>query len=259
MPEPGTRFRFVLKRLNWAQHYGGNRSRRPGEVAVASFDTFAEADAERAAREDGERKKVNPFACGDAVQYWSHLDEPRLRDWLMDRGIDPPEPKKDKTTDWPAWWKKHQKALGSEKRAVVWEALDKERFFAVREEPVRPVGYAVIEINWEYNDENYSADEEGGRVLKVFRARARAEAECAARNAAAREEWSFVDEFAAGFEDDLDEDEDFGMAAFDMTGRIRHRRGLTDDKKLGKREGLYNSSADAIFYEVIEVTLEGLE
>jgi len=258
MAEPGTR--FVLKRLNWVDYYSENRVRRPGEVAVASFTTFAEADAERAKREDECRKRINPFMCGAAVHYWTHLDEPRLRDWLMDHGIDPPAPGKDGKTDWPAWWKKNQKKLGPEKRAAVWEALDKVRFFAVREEPARPVGYAVIEINWEYNDENYSADPEGGRVMKVYRTRERAEAECARRNAETREEWSFVDEYASDYDEDVEgEDDEFVMAAFDMRDRIRRQRGMTDDQKLKPREGLFNTSANVPFFEVIEVELEGLE
>src|SRR4051812_28115730 len=103
MAEPGTR--FVVKRLNWTEHYDGRRTRGVGDVAVVSFATFDEADAERAKREAQVRKKTNPFECGAAVQYWTHLDEPRLRDWLMDHGIDPPAPKKDGKTEWAAWWK----------------------------------------------------------------------------------------------------------------------------------------------------------
>ncbi len=258
MAETGIAMRFVVKRLNWTEHYGGQRTRQPGEVAVVSFATFDEAEAERAKRENEFRKKINPFNCGAVAHYWTHLDEPRLRDWLMDHGIDPPAAKKDGTTDWSAWWKAHHKKLSAEKRAVVWEVLDKVRFFAVREEPVRPVGYAVMELNWEYNDENYSASSDGGRLFKVYRTRERAEAECAARNEEAREEWSFVDDMMGDY-DELDEDEDDMMAAFDMQDRLRHQRGMTDDQKLKKGEGLFNSSEKVPFFEIIEVELEGLE
>ena len=82
MAEPA--MRFVVKRLNWAEEYGGKLLRRPGEVAVVSFATFDAADAERAKREEELRKRVNPFECGDAVQYWTHLDEPRSR--VLDQG-----------------------------------------------------------------------------------------------------------------------------------------------------------------------------
>ena len=254
MAERGVR--FVVKRLNWSESYDGKLTRRPGEVAVASFATLEEADAERLKREEEARKKVNPFACGAAVHYWTHLDEPRLRDWLMDRGIDPPEPKKDAAANWSAWWKKSQKALGPAKRAAVWEALDKVRFFAVREEPVRPVGYAVVMVNWEYNDEYYDANAEEGEVVQVFRSRERAEAECADQNDMARDIWA-----DAINEDDVEPDEDdedeYGM--FDMQERLRRRRGLLPGEKLRKGEGIFRTTAGVPFYEVIEVSLEGLE
>lgn len=256
MAEPATR--FVLKRLNWAEQYGGKLLRRPGEVAVMSFANFDEAEAERARREEELRTRVNPFDCGDAVQYRTHLDEPRLRDWLMDHGIEPPKAKKDGATNWSAWWKKNQKSLGAEKRVAVWEVLDKVRFFAVREEPVRPVGYAVVEINWEYNDEYYDADAEGGRLLKVYRSRERAAAECAARNEDARGDWDFMDDLADDFEQD-DEGDDFEFLAFDLEDRLRRRRGLLGNEKLKKGEGRFRSSDGVPFFEVIEVELEGLE
>jgi len=246
---PAPKKRFVLKRLNWLEHYGGTLSRAPGEVALASFDTFEVADAERAKREEARRKGLNPFECGPAVQYWSHLDEPRLRDWLNDRGIDPPA----KGVAWSAWWDKAHKKLSDTQRAAVWEALDKVRFFAVREEPVRAVGYAVVAINWEYNDENYTAGAEGGEVTEVYRTRARAEAACAALNEDARDIWG--GEFDAEDEESFDDD----MAMFDMEERVRRRRGLLPNDKLPKGEGLFNCVADATFYEVIEIALEGLE
>jgi hypothetical protein len=257
MAESGTR--FVLKRLKWAERYDGRMTRQPGEVAVASFATAEEAEAERARREAGMRAKVNPFACGPAAHYWTHLDEPRLRDWLMDRGIDPPEPKKDGTTNWADWWKRNQKKLGPAKRAAIWDVLDKVRFFAVRQEPARPVGFAVMAINWEYNDEFYDACAEGGQLEKVYRSRERAESECARLNEAAREEWGFVDEMMGDVEDDFDEDDGYDIAAFDMRDRLRHVRGLTQGYKLARGEGVFRTTAGVPFYEVVEVELEGLE
>jgi hypothetical protein len=179
----------------------------------------------------------------------------------MDRGIDPPEPKKDGTTHWAEWWKKNQKKLGPAKRAAVWEALDKVRFFAVREEPARPVGYAVMSISWEYNDETYDASPDGGVVQKVYRSRERAEAECARLNEKARGRWSFVDEFAEEFDDDElgDDEEADDFAMFDMRERLRSRRGLAPGEKLGKGEGVFHTTTGVPFYEVIEVELEGLE
>lgn len=246
---PDTKTRFVLKRLNWREHYGGELSREPGEVALASFDTFEAADAERAKREEARRKGLNPFECGAAVQYWSHLDEPRLRDWLNDRGIDPPA----KGAAWADWWDKHHKKLSDTQRQAVWEALDKVQFFAVREEPARAVGYAVVGINWEYNDENYTAGAQGGDVVEVYRTRERAEEQCAAMNEDARDIW--------GGEIDEEDEESFDddMPMFDMEERVRRRRGLMAGDKLPKGEGTFNRIAEAPFYEVIEIALEGLE
>jgi hypothetical protein len=247
---PDAKTRFVLKRLNWYEHWQRGLTRTPGEVAVASFDTFEAADAERDARETARRKGLNPFTCGPAVQYWSHLDEPRLRDWLNDRGIDPPP----ESVAWADWWKKVHKKLSDTKRAAVWEACDKVRFFVVREEPVRPVGYAVVGINWEYNDETYDADAEGGHLLSVYRTRERAEQRCAELNTTERGRWGDF-----GGDEIEPDDEEYDMALFDMQDRVRRARGLGPDDKLGKNEGLYNNVAQVPFFEVIEVELEGLE
>jgi hypothetical protein len=249
--------RFVVKRLNWAEQYDGRRVRQPGGLAMASFATLDEAEAERARREAEAREHINPFACGEAVQYWTHLDEPRLRDWLMDHGVEPPAPGKKGGTNWAAWWKKNQKKLSADQRAAVWEALDKVRFFAVGEEPARPVGFAVVELNWEYNDEFYYTDAEGGRLVTVYRSRQRAEEECARQNSAARRKWAFADEYLD--EADVEEfDPDDGFVMFDMQDRLRRRRGLAERDKLKKGEGMFPSTAGVPFFEVIEVELEGL-
>lgn len=253
MPTPATR--FVLKRLNWAEYYGGTLERQPGGRDVASFDTFDAADAERAKRENEVRKLVNPFACGAGVHFWTHLDEPRLRDWLMDHGIDPPKPAKGGATDWAGWWAKSHKKLSAEKQYAVWEALDKVRFFAVAEEPARPVGYAVVQINWEYNDQTYDANPDQGEVMQVFRTRERAEEECEAWNDVARDAWGDAIE-----DDDLDDEfDDDPEPMFDMQDRVRRRRGLFRSQKLKKGEGVFQTTQDAVFYEVIEIPLEGLE
>lgn len=253
MAKPATR--FVLKRLNWAEYYGGTLERQPGARDVASFDTFDTADATRAERENECRAVVNPFTCGAGVHFWSHLDEPRLRDWLMDHGVDPPDPKKDGTTPWAEWWKKHHAKLSDEKRYAVWEALDKVRFYTVAEEPVRPVGYAVVMVNWQYNDETYDAHPDQGEVMQVFRTRERAEQDCASSNDIARDIWSETLDESESEPDD--EDDNFAM--FDMRDRVRRRLGLIGGQKLRKGEGVFHTAKSAPFYEVIEIPLEGLE
>jgi hypothetical protein len=255
--------RFVVKRLNWVRSYQGILKREPGEVRVASFATFDEANEDRNKRELQVRQNRNPFHCGNGVHMWTHLDELRLRDWLMDRGIDVPMPNNKNVIDWGTWWQKSGKKLTAEHKAIVWEALDKLRFFTVREEPVRPVGYAVLEVNWEYNDEYFDADSEGGNLVKVFRSRERAEAECANRNTVARRQWGgFGRQFAELYANDESDDEEFDpndLPVFDMRKRLARKRGFGDDSTLKPREGYYASTAGVPFFEVIEVELEGLE
>jgi hypothetical protein len=250
--EPAVRFvvsRYRWLRHSWPEHY----SRLPGTVAVASFATFEEADAERAKREALARAKVNPFACGAGVHHWTHLDEPRLRDWLMDHGIEPPASPADGTGEWAKWWKKHRKQLGAEKRAAVWEILDKVRFYGVKEQPVRPVGYAVLGVNWEYNDEYYDANPQSGKLVKVFRSRERAEAECEKQNEAAREQWAFMGE------GEVEDPDAHGSTAFDMHELLCLRRGLMGRDELKPGEGCYPTTFGVPFFEVVEIELEGLE
>src|SRR5262249_41816380 len=151
----------------------------------------------------------------------------------------------DGTADWAAWWKKQEKELGAEKRASVWEVLDKVRFFVVREELERPVGYVVVMINWEYNDEYYDANTEEGEVIQVFRTRERAERECEDNNDIARDFW-------ADAHDEIEFDEEEG-GMFDMRYRLRRRRGLFPGEKLEDGEGTFKTTAGVPFYEVIEI------
>lgn len=245
---------FVVKRLRWCPNYSNGFHRLPGEVRVASFATIDEADADCRQREEAVRKRVNPFACGHALHYQTHLDEPRLRDWLMDHGLDPPKPGKKGKTNWAAWWKEKHKKFSATQRAAVWEALGKVRFFTIAEEPRRPVGYAVVRVNWVYNDENFDADPEGGELLKVFRARDRAEQECESRNEEAREQWG------EGYEyydtEHFNPETDMGM--FDMQDRVTVKVGIPDPNGPKRVQDVFPSPAGTPFFEIIEVELEGL-
>jgi hypothetical protein len=250
--------RFAVKRLRWEESpWDESRRRVPGEVTVAAFDSAEDAEAECRRREAAARAKVNPFTHGRSLFYWSHLDEPRFRDWLMDHGIDPPAAKKG-GTNWEAWWKKAHKTLSAEQTAAVWDALDKVRFFAVVREPVRPVGYAVVMVNWQYNDENFTAAAEGGQLINVFRSRERAEAECESQNDVARDLWGDqLGDFGLG---DKDEGDESRMPAFEMHERLAARNGGQPPRaKRGERPGEFMTADGVPFYEVVEVELEGLE
>lgn len=264
--------RFVVKRLRWMPRHDDVLVRLPGEVAVASFPTFDEAAAERDRREEEARARVNPFACGGggtdedgdtttAVHYWTHLDEPRLRDWLMDHGVDPPKPNKKGTTDWVKWWKRRHKKMSAEKRAAVWEALDKVRFYTVGEEPARPVAYAVVRVNWQYNDQFFYAGREGGSIEQVlYRSREKAEEECAECNYIAADAWKY-NLTEVGYEEGSNPEN--SLEAFSTIERIHLREGRLKYRATradrAARLGGFWSTEGVPFYEVVEVELEGFE
>jgi hypothetical protein len=51
------------------------------------------------------------------------------------------------------------------------------------------VAYAVVAVQWNYNDEWYYPGSEGGHVRVAYRSRERAAAECERLNAQARAQW----------------------------------------------------------------------
>jgi hypothetical protein len=156
----------------------------------------------------------------------------------MDHGIDPPEAKKD-GTDWRGWWQQVRPTLGSEKETLVWEALDKLRFYNVTERPVRPVVFAVVKIEWHYNDEWNDTYSDGGEIQTVYRRRERATEECERLNAAERNRW--------------------GGGQFDLKYRLEKRQDLLAEPPIDTNDYGENllSHDEAPFYEVIEVELEG--
>jgi hypothetical protein len=58
----------------------------------------------------------------------------------------------------------------------VWEGLDRVRFFEVAARPEGAVGFAVVCVHWEDNDERMVPGPEGGLLCKLFRKWADAEA-----------------------------------------------------------------------------------
>jgi hypothetical protein len=142
---------FVVQRLNW-QRYDTGLARLPGSTRLRSFKRRANAERDRDQRERAARACVNPFTCGGpALHYQTSLDAGRLHDWLLDAGIEPPAANGGKV-DWAGWWQRTHEQLTEAQHDRVWEALDRVRFFEVVERPGRPLGYAVVRINWNYND-----------------------------------------------------------------------------------------------------------
>jgi hypothetical protein len=158
----------------------------PGEARLATFPSATAAQEDARTREADARTKVNPFRCGSTWAERCNLPEPVFCDFLRDAGIEPPA---EEDRDWALWWEQTAGTLTSLQRARVWEGLDRLRFFAVTERPARPVAYAVVQVQWNFNDNWYYPGSEGGAPTIAYRSREKAEAECARRNAYARAEW----------------------------------------------------------------------
>lgn len=167
--------RFVVRRFNW-RWAGTCFVRAPGDHRVAWFDTRDAADADAWRRETEVRGRVNPFACGPAFHYLSTLPEPIYLDWLRDADVIPPEPAADGKRQWPAWWDATRPTLSESQEFRVWEGLNRVRFFDVIARRPSQVAYAVVRIVWEYNDYFYEPGDEGGKTVRAFRTRERAEA-----------------------------------------------------------------------------------
>lgn len=178
--------RFVVRRLNW-RPAGEYFIRLPGEVRLGAFDTFDAADGDRRTREAEVRARVNPFKCGTAWHALTALPEAVFRDWVRDTGLEPPPA--GAPTDWLAWWDGTQDARTAEQTERVWDGLTRVRFFDVLERPAGEVAFAVVRVMWEYNDAWYEPGAEGGRTVKAFRSRERADAECARLEAEGRRQW----------------------------------------------------------------------
>jgi hypothetical protein len=165
---------FVLSRLNWRPGNGGWWL-APGAVRLASFATRDEAEGDRIRREANARKRVNPFRCGKPLAELTTLPEPIFLDWLADTGLSAPKPgKKNAPRDWAAWWDATRPQMSAEQHARLWEGLNRLCFFRVDERPDIPVGYAVVSLNWQYNDEYHYLNSEGGAIEAVYRTRERA-------------------------------------------------------------------------------------
>lgn len=122
---------YVVRGLGWYQPpHGDPYTRRlPGEAVVDTFETFDAADDHRAALERDARAGENPFRFGGgSVFFQSSLDGPRLHDWLMDAGIEPPASEL-RHADWRAWWVAFAHTWTEEQLAHAWAAFDKVRFF----------------------------------------------------------------------------------------------------------------------------------
>jgi hypothetical protein len=243
---PPAATQFVVERLNWRRQGLSPAYRRlPGFTRVRSFDTPDEAEQFRHAEEQKARAVVNPFDGGMAQPVdQTDLPEHALCDWYMDHDFTPPKPDKKGKRDWAKWWAKESKKWKPERAAVAWEPLHKVRFYRVVERPRVPVGYVLVRINWDYNDQWYEADEEGGTVVSVYRDRAKADKECGRRNRESVRGWG---------KDEL---------GFELNGRTLPDRTPFDPPPepavTPEWEEVLYTAGEMPFWEVVEIELEGV-
>src|SRR6266545_4573212 len=182
---------YTVRKLGWYQPpHGDPYTRRlPTAAQVAVFGTFDEAEMHRRTLEAEARASENPFRFGGgSVFFQSSLDGPRLHDWLMDTGIEPPASEL-RHSDWRVWWNSFAHTWSEHQLAHAWAAFDKVRFYDVAEAGPSSA-HVVIEIVWGRLERSWGtrcAGTEGGRLVRVFHRVSTAEALCARRNRAARD------------------------------------------------------------------------
>lgn len=178
--------RYTVRRVGWFQPpHGDPYTRRlPNAEPVAQFDTFDGAEAHRRELEAAARAGENPFRFGGAsVFFQSSLDGPRLHDWLMDAGIDPPASEL-RHGDWRAWWDAFAHTWNRDQLAHAWAAFDKVRFFDIAEQPT-DAAHLLLLISWSRDGTSVlAAATEGGQVIGAFRSAESAEAARGARDRA---------------------------------------------------------------------------
>jgi hypothetical protein len=188
---------FLVLRRNWRPAgRAGTYVLLPGEHHESAFAGEDEARADADRREADARLRINPFHCGTTWADRCSMPEPVFSDFLRDAGIEPPVPKKGRSRskppeapDWAAWWDRNAGKMSAAQHDRVWQGLDRLRFYEVSERPIRPVAYAVVAVQWNYNDNWYYPGSEGGHTQAAYRSRERADQECDRLNAEARARW----------------------------------------------------------------------
>jgi hypothetical protein len=257
---------FVVERINWAPK--GDRRKSflllPGATRVACFDDADAAEADCRRREAEARAAANPFAYGGpALHYQTSFDEGRLRDWLLDAGLEPPGKG---GAAWRAWWDRHSPSMTELQRARVWQALDKIRFFRVVEGSARVV-FVVVEVHWAYNDQEFYRGADAVAPVQAYTSRDKAEAVCRRREREARLRYNPFEMNSCG-----------RWEAWTSLPREEFRRrvealGLTPpdedrfdsdwsdwwhtDMTTAQRQGVWDLIDRAAFFEVAEVELPG--
>jgi hypothetical protein len=239
---------YAIRRLNWRRAHDG-LVRMPGCVAVGALPTHEEAETDRARREAGVRARVgNPFLCGPSHAARSRMPEAIFCDWLREVGIEPLQAGQKQPVNWSGWWEQAKPRLAPEQVAHVWAGLDRVRFFEVAARAEGSVGYAVVRVDWEYNDNWMEPGDEGGRPLKVFRRWAAAEAYRGEREDALRAQRAPAaeDDHTLQYETTRWTEEEFWPVGSPFNQ-------YSDPEKMSFVHG-----GRAPYYEIVEIDLPGL-
>ncbi|MFO0825996.1 MAG: hypothetical protein U0792_23235 [Gemmataceae bacterium] len=218
--------RYVVRRLGWHQApHGDPYTRRlPTAEAVARFDNFDDAEYHRRALEAEARADENPFRFGGAaLHFQSSLDIPRLHDWLLDIGIDPPVEQL-RHNDWRVWWDAFSHTWNEEQLHHAWQGLNKVQFFDVVEEPNEPPLHMVTEIGFIERQtlvQVAEAEREGGRLHGLYRSERTARTQCDRLNIARQDATNQWLRFGYGF-----------------------RRGYSEERRRGR---------EVVYFELAEV------
>jgi hypothetical protein len=198
--------------------FSGKLGELVSAVEQASFDDEELARQECRRLERERRQTVNPFRVSQgALAALTSLEPAIFRDWLLDASVVPPD--LTDRTDWVGWYDGCQARWDDAQRERFWEALDLLRFHRVVERPTRR-GYVVMEIGWLWCDEPpYYTDPECRQAVEVFANRSEAERRRRELERQRRSEWPAHVEFSW--------------------------------------QTSHGETADAPFYEVVEVEWEG--
>src|SRR5262245_20867178 len=103
-----------------------------GAAPVRAFLDEAKAEARCRALEEEAWANINPFRHGDRPGQWTSFDAGRLRDWLLDAGLELPAGKLN-VKAWRGWYDRVHDGLTELQRLRLREALDRVRFYQVSE------------------------------------------------------------------------------------------------------------------------------
>jgi hypothetical protein len=130
---------FLVERLLWQNSYPFSLRKDPmygrseGVVPVKAFLDRPSADEARVALDEAAWRGINPFRYGNKVRDWTSFDEGRLRDWLLDHGLEPPSGKKPTVDGWRKWYDQVSDDLDDLQRRAIRQGLDRVVFYQVTE------------------------------------------------------------------------------------------------------------------------------